>query len=173
MDIVVLVTKMVCFYSLTFTGIPISTAQEMNKDPESLKSNLVFLIHVEAEIAKYNNINLKQNVKFDPLDRTGTKTFCRKSQETNKNLFRPKSSYHNSTNKSYQSYGNTTHFPLGSSKETGNSENRDNYGRTREGDYTESKKNHNWNTKIAKQQRDQHFTLKTSKGKVYKGNFSR
>ena len=74
-----------------------------------------------------NNLNLIQNIHFDPNNRVGTKSFARKYKETHINTSNPDVSKENKFVAESSSYNLNTHFMLGTIESDLKSEKQDSF----------------------------------------------
>lgn len=98
-------------------------------------------IYQEKLIPDYKNINLIQNVNFDPNNRVGTKSFARKYTEAHFKAINPDVSKDNKFVVESSSYNLNTHYMLGTIDADINTEKQDNFKVANQPAIVESQKN--------------------------------
>ncbi|CAI2382980.1 unnamed protein product [Moneuplotes crassus] len=128
--------------------LPISTAKDMNLSIDLKKSN--YHLTLESDIAKYHNMNLDENIKFN---------FVNSQPSSPPRIYRNHSfNNDNSACKSRKSEDVKTHFKIGSSQDESYTEKQSRFTKARKKDYTDEQ-NNKLNAKLSKDQLANHFSI--------------
>lgn len=121
----------------------------------------------------YKNVNMTQSVNFNPPYLKEPLVFTKKNKEVHKDNFMPDRSDDKKFVADSGAYMLDTHYKLGSNNQENNTEKQGSFKSSHQPAYIEAMKNNKVNDYMTKDEREQHFTLKTSNGNSLRFNWYR